>query len=169
MDDYISSRTGFNRTNRIRRAWQRGGDNRGSFSFRSRLFVANTPFRARAAKVPLESLHHWISDALKGQTQQEFLANPDRPKFYNCVDGKPLRLEENNAGIYEPGDIVWMTFKMMYNIGTTYWSPELEPLEFMRVGRLQDSLPTALDGSVFPETNLPELESTMTLRMNQGL
>ncbi|PPR00578.1 hypothetical protein CVT26_009853 [Gymnopilus dilepis] len=77
--------------------------------------------------------HEWLSKAVAAQKWQEWAINPDKPKFYDLVNGVLVDLGKSNPPEYKKGDIVWFAFKVTFYIGKESWSPEIVPIEFVRV------------------------------------
>ncbi|PPQ96724.1 hypothetical protein CVT26_010277 [Gymnopilus dilepis] len=125
---HAESLENFNVTKRDRSNYQ-DGSRREMYIMAYKLFTRtfNSP------REPEFEPHEWLSKAVAAQKWQEWAVNPDKPKFYDLVDGVLVDLSKSSPPEYKKGDIVWFAFKVTFYIGKESWSPEIVPMEFVRV------------------------------------
>ncbi|PPQ65633.1 hypothetical protein CVT26_000575 [Gymnopilus dilepis] len=129
FEKYIQKMEGFNRSQRDRSPWQ-DGSRRTSYIISSKLFVR------KSVTMPKEldfEPHEWLKKGIKAQMRQDFVINPARPRYYDLVEGKLIKLQNAVPAYFKKGDIVWFAFKLAFFIGKENWAPEIIPVEFVRV------------------------------------
>ncbi|KAJ6510107.1 hypothetical protein C8R47DRAFT_1208151 [Mycena vitilis] len=144
MEDHVIRREGFNKYKKPRRTWQNGETeySRRRFIFASRLVIRKSPYNTKDGANPNAApltVHPWILNALKTQKYPNWVPNPDRPSIHDYVDGKLERLEPETSRYFDSGDIVWFSFALTFEINGDNWAPEYKPLDFIRVGHLDES------------------------------
>ncbi|PPR03128.1 hypothetical protein CVT26_004662 [Gymnopilus dilepis] len=132
FEDYIKTVDGFNRAKRPRSRWQDGNTTKSVYTISSKLFVK----KAAKPRKPDFEPHEWLSRGLKGR--DDFVVNPDRPLYFDLINGKAVKLENSDVPYFQAGDLVWFSFKMSFFVAQKYWTSEIIPLEFMRVARNEE-------------------------------
>jgi hypothetical protein len=138
IEHFIISNPAFNKSNRKRRTWQDGLSVRNRYTFNARVFSRKGSGK-QDAPYPV---HEWISKALAERGNSGYVPNPDRPKMYDLVDGLLSRID-HLGGTFDRNDIVWVSFKISYVIGSRDWYPEIVPVHFVRVSHVDQNASSA--------------------------
>ncbi|KAJ7186930.1 hypothetical protein C8R46DRAFT_1206917 [Mycena filopes] len=142
MEDHITAQEGFNKYNKPRRTWQDGTSDysKRQFIFASRLVIRKNPYTSKDGplKAPHYPVHPWVQNAVNAQKSMRWIPNPDMPGLHDYVDGKLTLIHPEDNHYFNSGDIVWFSFALTYEIEGDNWAPEYKPLDFIRVGRLED-------------------------------
>ena len=99
-------------------------------------------------KIPYD-VHDWIANAIADQTEQRYIPNPDKPKLLEYHNNSFRVLQDTANPAFRKGDIIWMSFKVVFTVGTDSWTLEMVLVEYVRVGRLPDALLSQGDSSAF--------------------
>ncbi|KAJ7821149.1 hypothetical protein B0H13DRAFT_2377518 [Mycena leptocephala] len=153
IEDYVTAQEDFNKHKKPRRAWQNGLTEHSlrRFIFASRLVFRKSPYNSRdgGSKPTSYTVHPWILDAVKKSS--DWIPNPDMPKIHDYVDGKLVTLEPETSRYFISGDIVWFSFALTFDVNGDNWMPEYKPLDFIRVGRLDDPSDTRREYTIEAE------------------
>lgn len=84
------------------------------------------------------NLHPWIAAATGPKSG--FFANPDKPKIFELCNDELRAIEECSPPYIKKGDLVWMSFSVVFIIGTDAWSTTCVPFEIVRVGTVSPDL-----------------------------
>jgi len=92
----------------------------------------------------LYPIHPWIQSTLAQTQNSVFIANPDRPRYFDYTPERGVEALESDVPQFFRGDIILASFRVGFVVGGTAWSSELIPIEFIRVGKLGDLLNDAV-------------------------
>lgn len=134
LEDFVQTVRNFNETKRPRRSWG-NGDFTDSY-------VLNWPiFMDRRGGSPARTLwyqpHPWVQEALDGSS---LLANHERPKMFEWREN-----QLQPVPLFNPGDIVWVSFMVAYIVGGAQWYPDMRPVDFVKVGQVSGAVARAVD------------------------
>ena len=110
------------------------------FVMNSQLFAVRTPFNSAECEyeVPYK-VHPWVKSACV-PNNSTWIPNPYRVRFYDGVSGTLEELDDSSLHQLEPGDVVKITFKMVFTVGRQYWQPSIRPLQVTRVGQVSTTM-----------------------------
>ncbi|KAJ7783131.1 hypothetical protein B0H16DRAFT_1682386 [Mycena metata] len=145
MEGYVTAQEEFNKYKKPRRTWQDGNSDfaRRRFVFASRLFLLKTPYTSMdtsfaASTASPYPLHPWVTKAANDSKNAKWIVNPDAPGLYDLVDGKISLIEPKDHRYFRNGDIVWFSFALTFELDGDEWGPEFKPLNFIRVGHMEE-------------------------------
>ncbi|PPQ81475.1 hypothetical protein CVT26_011535 [Gymnopilus dilepis] len=128
FEKYMLSLEDFNKSHRERSRWQ-DGSRRGTYILSSKLFVR----KSMRPREPGFEAHEWLKRGLAAQKREDYALNPDRPSYFDLVNGAPVKLDKADPPRFQKGDLVWFAFKLSFFVSKESWSPDIMPIEFMRV------------------------------------
>lgn len=117
-----------------RRPWQNGHDNtgRGRFIMSAPMFIRRIGGRTATVRYPL---HAWVEEATRGN-RTSWSPSPERPQIFDCVNGKLRPMWKGDGPRLLRGNIVWMTFRIFFVLGSQNWWPDFVPIDIVRVGNM---------------------------------
>ncbi|KAJ7018549.1 hypothetical protein C8F04DRAFT_977189, partial [Mycena alexandri] len=143
FEDHVTAFEDFNKYAKPRKKWQDGENDYGRrrFVFGSRLFMYKSPYNRKDGQSNEVSpnTHPWIAEALKKQKHPNWILNSSVPSIVDFVDGKLNILKPEKNDYFVPGDIVWFSFALTYDLSGDTWAPDYKPLDFVRVQRVGNS------------------------------
>ncbi len=147
---------GFNKSKKLRRAWQDGSDtSRTVYVMSSQMFLKRTPSHSKKEADVEYPLHPWI-ETVKRTTS--YFPNPDRPEFLEPSRGHLVSISECDPPHIRTGDLVWITFFAEFIIGLNNWSTAFTPFEIIRVGAVTpDLVGDGLSGAAEEDVPRPRL------------
>ncbi|KAJ7725025.1 hypothetical protein B0H16DRAFT_1333035, partial [Mycena metata] len=143
FEDYLAGLEDFNKYDKPRRKWQDGENEFGRrrYIFGSRLFMYRSPHNRKDGQsedIPPKT-HPWLVAALKKQKHPNWILTPAVASIIDYVDGKLNMLKPVSSNYFAPGDVVWFSFALTYDLSGDTWAPDYKPLDFVRVARAVDS------------------------------
>jgi hypothetical protein len=83
-------------------------------------------------------VHPWIERSCSPAVRNRWVPNPTRATFYESLDGRLAPIDDSDYACLKAGDIVKMSFKVLFIVLTEQWWIELEPVQFIRVESVVD-------------------------------
>lgn len=113
--------------------------NQSKYTVTSQLFQAKTAFNSKANtySVPYE-VHPWIRDACIPHNPS-WIPNPGRVQFFDGQEGNMDDLLKSKDPILRAGDLIKLTFKIVFTIGREMWNMQFVPIQAIRVGQIDTS------------------------------
>ena len=148
----------FNQVRKPRRPWQNGQDNTGRnrFILTAPMFVRRTQKATQAVTSLPYKLHPWIESATRDE-RSAWVSTAERPQIFDFVKGQLRPIAKAEPSRLVRADVVWLTFRVFFVLGSRNWWTEFLPVDLVRVG----SIPGYLLG-IFEE--LPELNAPQFLK-----
>ena len=160
FENEVVKNTRFNKARHPRCTWQNGDqENMRRYVMTSRVFIPHKGPQSSARP----SDHPWLQRAVQNSGGQ-YVVNPRKPAVYEWVDNSLLDLAESDRPQFDPGDIIWMSFTVGFNIGNEEWWPDVIPIEFIRVGRLPEHLIDDSHGGIYPNPEVTPLVPGLVLQ-----
>lgn len=126
MDDFVEKHTSFVTRSKPRRDFMSGREGRFSQKFwmQAPMFLPGT--HKSAGRLPAH-LHPWVIAADKAS--YSFRANPRPPVIYGRKEGISVPIQDCDPNHLCPGDVVSVTFNVVYYLTDKDWHPQYQPVE----------------------------------------
>lgn len=126
IDDFVERQSGVGTEKKIRRDFMSGKEARFSAKFwmQAPMFL---PVGGSKKPPPAGYLHPWVVAA--DRASYAFRANPRPPTVFGRRDGMPVPISECTPNKLCSGDIVALTFNLVYQITDKDWFPQYQPVE----------------------------------------
>ena len=126
LDDFVERQSGVGIEKKIRRDFMSGKEARFSAKFwmQTPMFL---PVGGLKKPPPPGHLHPWVAAA--DRASYAFRANPRPPAIFGRRDGMPVPISECTPSKLCSGDIVALTFNLVYQITDKDWFPQYQPVE----------------------------------------
>ncbi|KAL6304376.1 hypothetical protein BKA93DRAFT_716610, partial [Sparassis latifolia] len=140
IENYLQTEPHFNPNKKNHRDWQTSNDPTYNkrYIMTSPTFIRHTPYNVREEKRVSYSLHLWIKAGL--DKTPGYFANPDRPVALEYRDGRLIDIKKCKPPYLQWGDLIWISFTVLFAIGPSLWAPEFTPIEFIWVGVITDEV-----------------------------
>ncbi|KAF6743077.1 hypothetical protein DFP72DRAFT_1080947 [Ephemerocybe angulata] len=143
LETWARTKGGFNTEGQTRSSWMSPSsvESTKRFAVTSSLFQRSSAVRAEdSAYYGGKTVHPWIAEtcALKPSS---WIPNPNVVRFlHRDKDGLLVDIAESSSPTLVPGDVVTMTFKILFSTDGSQWYTLFTPIQIIRMGQIESSV-----------------------------